>query len=169
MAPLPVNNPPEDWVSPAERRRLREANGHAENGQAVDDDPADATLVGDIVPRDIVVLGPAYNAAQGRDICRRVAAGGSLKQICGARGHPDLSTVMGWLFLDEVEVFTSQYLNARSARLELMMDEVGPARRVTGQPLTIIARLRGSRGDPGRLRRIRRVAGLPRRPTAFSQ
>ena len=59
-----------------------------------------------------------------RDICRRVAAGESLKQICGVRGHPELATVMGWLFLDEVEVFTVQYLNARSARLELMMDEV---------------------------------------------
>ena len=124
MAPVPVNNPPEDWVSPAERRRQQEANGHAENGHAVDDDPADATLMGDIVARDVVVLGPAYNAAQGKDICRRVAAGESLKQICSARGHPDLATVMGWLFLDEVEVFTSQYLNARSARLELMMDEV---------------------------------------------
>ena len=119
MAPIPVNNPPEGWVLPAERRRLQEANGHAADATSVAD-----TAVGEIVPRNVVLLGPAYDAVQGRDICRRVAAGESLQQICSAREQPELATVMGWLFLDEIDAFTAQYLNARSARLELMMDEV---------------------------------------------
>ena len=64
-----------------------------------------------------------YTVDLGQAICRRIAAGESLPKLCKAKGMPALPDLMSWLFLEEIESFTERYLAARSARLELMMDE----------------------------------------------
>ena len=66
-----------------------------------------------------------FDLARAREICGRVAAGESLQAIC-ANGNDktELQRVMRWLFFDEIETFTADYVAARSARLELMLDEV---------------------------------------------
>ncbi len=64
-----------------------------------------------------------YTAVLGRKICRRVAAGKGLPELCRDGDMPELPDLMSWLFLEEISSFTERYLAARSARLELLMDE----------------------------------------------
>ncbi len=65
---------------------------------------------------------PHYDAQHAREICDRIAAGETLQAICDS--EVDLRRVMRWLFFDEIDDFTAQYVVARSAQLDLMLDEV---------------------------------------------
>lgn len=64
-----------------------------------------------------------YTAKLAGKICRRLAAGESLRAICRDDGMPDESTVRGWA-LDNVEGFFPQYARAREIAYHGLADEV---------------------------------------------
>ena len=57
-------------------------------------------------------------------ICRRLAAGESLRAICRDNAMPSISTVMGWLFDGNHDKFSEQYARAREAQAEIRADEI---------------------------------------------
>lgn len=59
----------------------------------------------------------------GVEICRRLAAGESLRGICADEGMPDESTVRAWA-LDNVQGFYPQYARARVIQAERWADEI---------------------------------------------
>lgn len=57
------------------------------------------------------------------EICERIAAGESLRRICGSREEmPDASTVIGWVL--SREDFSKQYARAREIQAQLLSDEI---------------------------------------------
>lgn len=57
------------------------------------------------------------------EICRRLAAGESLRAICKDEGMPPESTVRGWV-TDDVQGFAAQYARARDTGLDCIADEI---------------------------------------------
>lgn len=65
----------------------------------------------------------------GRDICRRLSEGESLRKILKDDGYPNISTVMRWLFEDttihtDFQEFQEQYARARQVQAELRAEEI---------------------------------------------
>ena len=56
-------------------------------------------------------------------ICRRLAAGESLRSICRDEALPHESTVRAWV-VDDHKGFSTQYARARDIGLEVMADEI---------------------------------------------
>lgn len=65
-----------------------------------------------------------YNAELAEDICRQIAEGMSLRQICKQDGMPGISTVVRWLFDEECKEFWAHYARAREIQAELLADEL---------------------------------------------
>lgn len=64
----------------------------------------------------------AYTQAVADEICRRMAAGESLRQVCRSEGMPAASTVVLWA--QEHPEFAEQYARARSLLLEHWAEEI---------------------------------------------
>jgi hypothetical protein len=56
-------------------------------------------------------------------ICRRLAAGESLRAVCREEGMPERTTVARWV-IDGKEGFAQSYMNARNFGLDEMADEL---------------------------------------------
>lgn len=65
---------------------------------------------------------PLYTAALASEICKRLAAGETLRSICRTEGMPAHSTVLSWTISDEA--FSDQYTRAREIGYQIMADEV---------------------------------------------
>ncbi len=63
-----------------------------------------------------------YTEALAAKICRRLAAGKSLRAICEAKGMPSAETVRRWL-LDN-EDFCAQYVRAREVQADRFAEEI---------------------------------------------
>src|SRR5277367_6285692 len=63
-----------------------------------------------------------YTKELAREVCSRIAAGESLRQICNKEEMPAPSTVCLWV-LDHEE-FAEQYRRARGMQAELLADEL---------------------------------------------
>lgn len=64
-----------------------------------------------------------YTAEVGSVICKRLADGQTLRQICRDEGMPPESTVRGWV-VDDVQGFAAQYARARDLGLDAVADEL---------------------------------------------
>lgn len=64
-----------------------------------------------------------YNAEIAAEICRRLADGQTLREVCRAEGMPPESTVRLWA-LDDREGFSAQYARAREIGYFSMADEL---------------------------------------------
>jgi len=64
-----------------------------------------------------------YTAELAAEICRRLAEGQSLREICRDDGMPAESTVRGWS-LDNVDGFFALYSRARRLQAEQWADEI---------------------------------------------
>ena len=71
--------------------------------------------------------GPArsylFSEAIGEEICRRLAAGESLRSICRSEGMPDISTVLKWA-LDRAHPFARRYAQAREIGYRILAEEI---------------------------------------------
>jgi hypothetical protein len=69
-----------------------------------------------------------YTPVLGEKICRLLAEGTSLRQICVPDDMPDRRTVIKWVLgqvqADGIELFRDQYMQAREVQYELLFDEV---------------------------------------------
>lgn len=64
-----------------------------------------------------------YSAETAAEICRRLADGQSLREVCRDEAMPSESTVRGWA-LDDREGFSAQYARAREIGYFSMADEL---------------------------------------------
>lgn len=64
----------------------------------------------------------SFTQEQADDICRRLAAGESLRKICAEDSMPDRSSVLRWL--DGNEAFRSQYARAREEQADHYAEEI---------------------------------------------
>jgi hypothetical protein len=58
------------------------------------------------------------------EICRRLALGETLRQICKTPGMPAASTVCGWASDERRTDFSEQYARARTIGLDAMAEEI---------------------------------------------
>jgi hypothetical protein len=65
----------------------------------------------------------AYTTELAIEICRRMADGKSLREICRDNGMPPESTVRGWV-LDDRDGFAARYGKARALLVERWADEI---------------------------------------------
>lgn len=65
----------------------------------------------------------AYTDDLAAEICERIAAGETLRQICRDDHMPDERTVRRW-YIDDVGGFSPHYARARDIQLERMADEI---------------------------------------------
>lgn len=65
----------------------------------------------------------AYTEALAEEICRRIAEGETLRQICRDKGMPTEGAVRGWV-LDDRQGFSSRYARARDLQLESWAEEI---------------------------------------------
>ncbi len=65
-----------------------------------------------------------YRKALGLEVCKRIAMGESLREICSRPEMPPREVVLGWLFDDRRAGFREAYGNARRAHAEMLMDEL---------------------------------------------
>lgn len=65
-----------------------------------------------------------YSAKLVNKICKRIAAGESLLQICRDDDMPAHSTVHEWLLDDSKKVFSDKYARARELQAEYLFDEM---------------------------------------------
>ena len=64
-----------------------------------------------------------FSADIADQICKRIAAGESLRSICKTKGFPKPSTVCDWVIYNH-EGFSEQYTHARQVQAELIADEL---------------------------------------------
>lgn len=64
-----------------------------------------------------------YTEAIAAEICARLSAGETLRQICRSEHMPDERTVRGWV-LDDREGFSPRYARAREMQFEAWADEI---------------------------------------------
>lgn len=64
-----------------------------------------------------------YTQEAADEICERLKAGESLKQICKDAHLPGDSTVRGW-YVDDTQGFSAQYTRARDLALDKMAEDV---------------------------------------------
>ena len=57
-------------------------------------------------------------------ICKRIAAGESLRRICFEPEMPNADTVFTWLIDDKHKRFSENFSRARASQAELMFDEI---------------------------------------------
>ena len=60
----------------------------------------------------------------GIKICKRLAAGESLRSICKDEGMPSKSSVFEWILDGNHNEFADQYAKAREVQAELLADEI---------------------------------------------
>lgn len=65
-----------------------------------------------------------FTSELGDDICRRLAAGESARQICRDEGMPAMSTLMKWLNDSDKVQFSEQYARARDCQADFYADEI---------------------------------------------
>lgn len=65
-----------------------------------------------------------YSDELSERICQRLAAGESIRSISRDQKMPGLTTMMGWIFDGEHELFAKQYAKAREQRAEMYADRV---------------------------------------------
>lgn len=65
-----------------------------------------------------------YNNELAIKICERIANGESLRAICKDEGFPNKSTVLKWIFRDNIKEFIDQYDKAREIQAQLLADEI---------------------------------------------
>lgn len=66
----------------------------------------------------------SYSDAVAQEICERLAAGQSLRQICRDKHLPHRGTVLKWLYDKSHPGFHDQYARARERQLEVWADEI---------------------------------------------
>ena len=86
-----------------------------------------------------------YTPALAAEICKRLAAGESLRRICADPdgAFPDRSTVNDWI-ANNKEGFSDQYARARDAGLDVMADEL----LQISDEQAAVTRLNGETFDP---------------------
>lgn len=57
------------------------------------------------------------------DLCKRIAYGESLRQICKSDEMPAMSTVMNWMLEEEKKTFHEMYERSRALQAEVLFDE----------------------------------------------
>ena len=65
-----------------------------------------------------------YKEKLGKEICKRIAEGESVRSICKSEDMPDASTIYLWLIDEDKKEFFKQYAIAKDAQAELMFDEL---------------------------------------------
>lgn len=65
-----------------------------------------------------------FNEIVANEICRRLAAGESLRKITEGADMPDQSTVYRWLAVKENDAFREQYAHAREMQAETYADRI---------------------------------------------
>lgn len=81
------------------------------------------------VPAQTVKRGrpSTYTDEVGEEICQRLAAGESLRQICSGDGMPGVHAVYGWISSNEG--FGAKYARAREQQADTLFDEIGDTAR----------------------------------------
>lgn len=64
-----------------------------------------------------------YTEALAAEICKRVADGETLSQVCRSEHIPPRTTIMGWI-LDDREGFSVRYARAKDMQIEYWADEL---------------------------------------------
>lgn len=64
-----------------------------------------------------------YTEAKAEEICRRISAGESLREVCRSQGMPSAGTVRGWVVEDR-ESFSERYARACEQRAWLWAEEL---------------------------------------------
>ncbi len=65
-----------------------------------------------------------YTTELGDNICRRLAAGESARQICRGDDMPAMSTLMKWLNDSDKVQFSEQYARARDCQADFYADQI---------------------------------------------
>lgn len=66
----------------------------------------------------------SYTEKIGKEICKRIAMGESLREIAKKPGMPGLSTIVAWIVDDKHSEFQTRYAQARKAQAELLADDL---------------------------------------------
>lgn len=65
-----------------------------------------------------------YTEKLGREICKRIAEGESVRSIVKSEGMPSASSIFNWLLDEKYKTFLEQYETARNIQAELMFEEI---------------------------------------------
>src|SRR5271168_4753610 len=65
-----------------------------------------------------------FTTELGDEICNRIADGESLRAICAEADMPDKATVFRWLLAEQPKDFRNQYIRAREAQADSLVDDI---------------------------------------------
>src|SRR5271156_6972564 len=65
-----------------------------------------------------------FTTELGDEICNRIADGESLRAICEDADMPDKATVFRWLSAEQHKDFRNQYIRAREAQADSLVDDI---------------------------------------------
>src|SRR5277367_1054822 len=65
-----------------------------------------------------------FTTELGDEICNRIADGESLRSICEEADMPDKAMVFRWLSAEQHKDFCSQYIRAREAQADSLVDDI---------------------------------------------
>ena len=65
-----------------------------------------------------------FNTELGDAICNRIADGENLRAICDEADMPDKATVFRWLLAEQYKDFRNQYIRAREAQADSLVDDI---------------------------------------------
>src|SRR5271167_606819 len=78
-----------------------------------------------MTPRNRPVGRPSlFTTELGDEICNRIADGESLRAICEEADMPDKATVFRWLLGEQHKDFCKQYIRAREAQADSLVDDI---------------------------------------------
>src|SRR5277367_587457 len=78
-----------------------------------------------MTPRNRPIGRPSlFTTELGDEICNRIADGESLRAICAEVEMPDKATVFRWLSAEGNKDFRNQYIRAREAQADSLVDDI---------------------------------------------
>src|SRR5271170_7495920 len=78
-----------------------------------------------MTPRNRPIGRPSlFTTELGDEICNRIADGESLRAICDEADMPDKATVFRWLSAEGNKDFRNQYIRAREAQADSLVDDI---------------------------------------------
>lgn len=66
----------------------------------------------------------SFKAKLGKEICKRIAEGESVRSIVKDEKMPSATTIFNWLFDEDKKEFLAQYETARNIQAEIMFEEL---------------------------------------------
>ena len=107
MAATPKGKKPETHKSPAKPAATKKAAGVAASAKA-----------------KVTPAPHAYDMSIADEVLDGIAAGGSLREVCGKPGLPSVTTFMRWLADERNENLRERYARARELQAEYMAEDI---------------------------------------------